>query len=272
MFKSAIILSFLLVCKVWGNMEAYLIDQNAKPQPALLELLQLLHVPHDGTLDSIVRATQTAWYQAGKERWELEERYPGKLDLAFPILRKLGCVDSIFAKKKKYDYALLLGGHVSRMKRRIALLVQEWKRGVRFDKIVLLTGARPLDPSEELSCATETEAFLALLDLPAEMKKVPLQVIDTPMQTAKGGGQRRPNTADTLMAWLLSKPKPGSCIAFGDQPFVGYFESVLKTFLPSAFSVEVIGLETEPYPLALFFDNLARWLYQEQLRFQALSR
>lgn len=87
------------------------------------------------------------------------------------------------------------------------------------------------------------------------------------MQTAKGGSIRRPNTADTIMSWLTTNPEPGSLLVFANQPYVGYFEAVFNTFLLDSFSTEVIGGEaSEGAPLALFLDNLARWLYQANLQ------
>ena len=53
---------------------AYFINNQNKPSPELLELLSLLNVAHDGTLESIVKETQKNWLRSpGKERWKVKK-------------------------------------------------------------------------------------------------------------------------------------------------------------------------------------------------------
>ncbi|MFI5334171.1 MAG: hypothetical protein ACHQT8_03270 [Chlamydiales bacterium] len=250
-------------------MKNYILDEREKPTPALLQLLQLCEVPHENTLESIIVQTQIKWCQLGKERWELEERYPEKKAEALTLLKKLGCIDAVHPSQSHYTYGILLGASRAGMQSRIETLIEEWKKGVRFDTLILLTGKRPLtaweNPTETLQ--TEADLFLDLLehaDLPQELKNSPRILINTPMQIAKGGAVRRPNAADTIMAWLDEyHPTPGPCLIFANQPFVGYFEAVFKIFLPDTFAYEVVGKKAnENAQLALFLDNLARWLYQ----------
>ncbi len=245
---------------------AFLIDNN-KPTPALTELLSLLDIPSNSTLPSLVQATQKAWYQPGKERWQFEKRYVDKKEQAWPLLIQLGCIEKVSASKMHYEYALLLGGYAPRMQERIQFLIQEWKRGVRFNQLVMLTGERPLDPEHEKgtsSLNTETEMFLYLwsqADLPQSLRQTPLLIVNAPMTNT------RPTTLDTIKEWLKQSPAPGSCLIVSNQPFNGYFDAVFRTYMPTTFTLETIGNVADPeLPFAVFLDNLARCLYQEQIR------
>ena len=58
-----------------------IVDAEGKPNSTLLELLGVLELPHDGTLNSIVSVTQEKFFQRRpdgqrKERWELDEVMP----------------------------------------------------------------------------------------------------------------------------------------------------------------------------------------------------
>jgi hypothetical protein len=97
------------------------------------------------------------------------------------------------------------------------------------------------------------------------MKKIPVQLISAPMISEESGILRRPLTADTLSAWLATNPTPGTCLAISNQPYVAYQQTVLKTLLPSDFSVQTVGAATsEPTEkISIMLDTLARILFQE---------
>ncbi len=251
----------------WGanvDRSALLIQSDRSLSPTLTELLSLLDVPHDSTLNSVVEQTQKRWLQTGKERWQLDELYAEQYPKCFALLRDLGCVDALNAKSNTYDYALLFGGFAKRVQQRIDHLILQWNRGVRFKEIVFLTGERYLDPDVEadlLHLKTET-AMLCFLwvqtPMPADLKNVPITLIDAPRQN-----DRRPNTQDTLVCWLQTNPKAGSCLAVSTQPMLGYQDAVARTILPSCFELETIGTAADEKMLfALYLDSLARWLYQ----------
>lgn len=206
--------------------------------------------------------------QAGKERWQLERICDDRLDEALPILRRLGCIDSIHAEKNHYDYALVLGSLKLHMQMRLDFLYEQWKRGVRFDEIVLLTGRRDLNPEREIypeELKTETDLFVYLFDNHPLKKVAPVKVIDSAKCKREDGMLRRPDTAATIRDWRATNPKAGSVLAVSTQPFVGYQNAVLKSLLPEEFDLEAIGPETEIYPMALYLDNFAKWmLYEKQ--------
>ncbi len=227
----------------------------------LHELLELVGAPKMASLKEAVLFTQDHWYQKGKERWQLDLRHEEKKEQALPLLRKLGCIDAVRATRQHYDYALLLGGFVPRMQDRVQFLLEEWARGVRFSTLVILTGKRPLDPVAEkefIHLQTEDRVLVDLLKLPEDMARRSQVFINVPM-LATG----RPNTRDTIVAWLATQPTSGTCLIIGNQPFVPYFEAVFKRNLPGAFFREVIGGAADTQlPLSLFLDNLARTLYE----------
>jgi hypothetical protein len=246
------------------------IDANEFPSPPLVFLLDLMGLPHDYSLKSIVRMTQGRWLQANKERWQFEPLEEYRLAYMLPFFRNLGCIEETSAERNAYDYALVLGGYYTRAELRIGKLIKEWERGVRFRRIVFLTGERFLDPETEkqFPCKTETDLMLHLWEkhAPAALKNTPLIVVDTPGHRNKDGSWRRPTTKDTVLHWLKMAPQPGACLAISSQPFVGYQHSVISTHLPSSFSLETIGVAEENLPLSVYLDNLARWLFQEQAR------
>ena len=88
------------------------------------------------------------------------------------------------------------------------------------------------------------------------------------MKVGKTGLAIRPNTGDTIIAWLKHNPKPGEILAISSQPYVQYQDAVLKTLIPHGFSTETIGPATvgDSEAIAVNLDNVARILYQEQER------
>jgi hypothetical protein len=249
-----------------------LLDASGHPTQSLLKILNALDVPNNGTLDDIVRATQKHWIQSGKERWEFEEVAIKDPQNILGLLKETGCIDEIQTKENSYDYALLLGATAPRVETRLNFLIKEWNRGVRFKRLIFLTGQRMLDPKIETfpdHIKTETDMISFLYrqkDLPEGMRKIPLEIIDAPAHKLENGKMRRPNTKDTLVEWLKQNPAPGKCLFISNQPYVGYQDAVCRLELPDDFIIETIGPEADPScTFAQYLDNLARWLFQLRL-------
>ncbi len=278
-------------------------DRDGKPSRDLLDLLALLKIPHDGTLENIVAVTQKGPHQwlrpPDKERWQLEERVLEHSEetsqkLRF-LLKNLGYVEQVDAHYKQYDYSVVLGATASTMRKRCAYLLEQWNNGVRWNVLVFLGGARPLDPERESPDSilghdnklpvcpawqlnrqvlkTESDMIRLLwdsLDLPPGLAQVPVFFIDTPLQIRSDGSMRRPTTADTLYDWLKLCPKAGKCLFISSQPQVGYQESVILSVMPEDFTIDVIGPRAKEDELvAIYLDSAARLLYQELLRLNA---
>lgn len=243
---------FLLFSLLLPLHSVTLYDEKGNLKPAAEEFIELFGLD--------------AFSLQGKERWLLEPVCEDKLDEALPILKRLGCIDSIYAQKKHYQYALVLGSLKRHMQMRLDFLYEEWKKGVRFDEIVLLTGQRDLNPERELypkDLKTETDLFVYLLENHPLKEIAPFKVIDSPKIRQIDGTLRRPDTATTVRDWKASDPKPGSILVVSTQPFVGYQHAVLRSLLPCAFDLETIGPETGIYPMALYLDNFAKWMLYE---------
>ena len=103
--------------------------------------------------------------------------------------------------------------------------------------------------------------------IPEKMRQIPYLLIDAPRQEKADGTSTRPNTKDTLIEWLKKNPAPGKCLFISNQPFSGYQDSIARTVIPPTFSIETIGVEAnQKLGIAIFLDNLARWIYQENIR------
>ena len=79
----------------------------------------------------------------------------------------------------------------------------------------------------------------------------------------------RPNTQDTIIAWLKVSPQPCKALFVSDQPFCGYQFAVVKGSLPDAFQFDLVGAGADPtsHPAAaaITLDSIARWIFQDQL-------
>jgi hypothetical protein len=245
---------------------------GAQPQvvtPTLLEFLQEMKISNDGTLPSIVQATRCWVRPLNKERWEVADLPPEQKKIVQKYARTLGLIDEIVPQKTAYDYCFLLGGTVGRMEKRLNYLIHLWNSGARFTHVVLLSGARALDPKAEKipdGCTTETDAIHYLWEhatLPKGINRDNATFVDLPMR-----GFVRPNTGDTYRAWLASKPTPGSILLISSQPFCFYQKAVAQATFPQAFEIEAVGegITLERQNGAVLLDTLAQGLYYYNLR------
>ncbi len=280
--------------------ECAIVSPQGKPNAALLEVLKVLELLHDGTLNSIVAITQKKFLQTSpdgqrRERWELEEIMPEFRKKLMPHLDKLGMVDEIPPSKEKYDGVFMLGELVLGVRERLSYLSRLWEKGTRFDKIIFLGGERPLMDSgretpktlldrnnKELPIredwlppnalpTTEFGMMKLVWDqakLPQGLKEVKVEFVNAPLiYNPKTGRVDRPTTKDTIEKWLETNPREGKFLAISNNPYIGYQHSVLKTYLPRGFQVETVGPKAPlNLPLSFYLGEMARWLYQEKLR------
>jgi len=271
------------------------IDAQKNPSTELLKLLDVMGVQHDGSLQSIMQATQKAWLrQAGKERWQIGDQFAQKRDIVMPLLTNMGFVHEQKVTQNQYDYALVLGATMQRMRSRVAYLLKQVTAGIHVGKIIVLTGLR--DRSNDIETesvilgttqtdlpikkdwhltgalpATETDMIKLIFeqtDFPDVFKSIPVEFINTPVQMAKDGTLRRPNTADTVHAWLATSPVPGSCLAVSNQPYNLYQDTIIRNSLPSTFMLETVGAGVDisekaqkQENIAVFLDTLARYIF-----------
>jgi hypothetical protein len=246
---------------------------EAKPAfitPDLLQLLKALNVTHDGTAPSIAAETQKKWTRpAGKERWEVQDTLTtAERQAVFDYCTKQGFFSEINSSRKEYDYGIILGGSVGRMEKRIGHFVKLAEAGVHFKHVVLLSGARPLDPNVESippGCKTEGDALMYLWKGQTISKDFTWKFFEHPMIATPDGHLRRPTTVDTYSLWLKSSPIPGACLFFSNQPYCHYQNVVAEALMPKGFSVETAGMKADPNAQngVVLLDTIAAWIQYE---------
>lgn len=277
-----------------------IIDRQGNPSQALVELLhlttqELSSTPcNELTLPRIVEVTQKEWLRkSGTERWHIEEKKIEDRDCVIALLDQLCLFKEMNPHKLHYNYCFIFGGTATTVRSRLAYMLRLWEKGVRFDTLIFLGGERRLDAEQEsasilvdrtqmllpIRCnwvetalpTTETEMMKFIfnqISLPSGFDQITIEFVDTPMQKQDNGTMRRPNTGDTIAHWLGSDPVLGSCLFISNQPYVGYQDAVIRTYMPAAFEIDTVGAYVEPekQQIDVALDTLARWLYQENLR------
>lgn len=194
------------------------------------------------TLEEITGVSSQDWIQSG-DRWTFEELFEDKRDQILPVLESMGVFEDKLAQKNRYDCAMVLGSLHASVERRFTHLIDEWNRGVRLEKVIFLTGQRPLHIEKEkefLHLESETAMMVwtwSHMDIPEDLRALSLEIIDAP--ALPGGG--RPTTESTVYAYLETNPIPGSLLIFSCQPYVEYQKVILQLLLPSNFEIEAVG-------------------------------
>lgn len=256
-----------------------ILDSEQKPSDLLLEILSLTHIPHDGTLKNIVELTQNQQpvgfiRPLGKERWEIDDIHEDNRLAILKTFEKMGVLDALYPVDMHYDYGIVHGATLDRSQSRMLFLIELHNKGIKFDNIIVLSGKRILteDERKRLNYAAENEYEMvkivwSQLDIPEKLKQIPITFVDSPM-IEKDGVVTRPTTGTTIKTWLKSNPKPGSALTISNQPFCEYQDSVTRTYLPRSFQIETVGpaADQDEIRISVLLDNLARWLYQENMR------
>lgn len=269
-----------------------LFNENNIPHQSLTALLDGLNIKHTNTLESIVQETQKEWLRKpGTERWHEQKNFSSQSHtLIIKECSSLGMIGAITPKQKKYDYIIVLGGTVQTTRKRFAYALELINQNVSCNSIVFLCGQRPLDKtieSEEILVnditnplhqradwqkpailpTTETEMAHMIIDqteLPKNIKEK-IVVIDTPSKIGPNGNIVRPTTGDTFAQWLSFGVQPGTVLVISSQPYVGYQDSVSRTFLPKTFIIETVGKASQDdVSDAIMLDTLTRWIYQSK--------
>lgn len=270
------------------GLSGYLVQQNGHPTPELRNILQRFNLDTPASLSKIAEVTQREWLRPkGTERWQIHERYDSQRIELVPYFEKLGMLCEKEPAKERYEHALLLGGLLSRVRIRLAYLAQQWRKGVRFNSIVLLGSDRTLD--SKLECPqfllsrdpilptgkdwkTPTELptneidmmkfVFAQADLPEGMRRTRLVIVTAPHKRDRDGNITRATTEDTLLAWYNAKPSTGKVLLLSNQPFIGYQHAKATKCLPTAYELETVGpaLERSDAKIGVLLDTLARWI------------
>lgn len=242
-----------------------ILDHKIDPE-ALQELASFFKIPKHANL---IEETQKTWLRKpGCERWEMEELSSDQKDFVLKWASKAGFFSPWKGVETTYDKALILGATTNRMKRRLEFLKELWNDGVRFDEIVWLTGKRPLDSRiEDFAdrCSDESQAARLIWEETSFPGELTVTFIEVPM---KDGG-KRPDTRDTILAWLEKFSIPCKCVFVSDQPFCGYQFGAIKACMPEEFLFDVVGNGETPQnhgAAAITLDSIARWIYVDNCR------
>lgn len=251
---------FFVSLLFWIPIFSTLITDTNQITPPFASLLEVLEISPDLSINHLAKSVKDQCSQLG-DRWTFENRFEEKREMILPILETLGCFQSIHASQKHYRYGVVLGALRESIQRRFDFLIGEWKRGVRFDQIVFLTGERTIRESEKCKHLNSEREMMVWLwnqtEMPSDLRSLPLLIIDSPAPF----GRKRATTKSTLISWKKTNPDPGSALCFSSQPYIGYQDAVIKAVMPSSFQIETVGPEGgRGLPTSVLMDNLAKWL------------
>lgn len=241
------------------------VRMEAFDQGLLTELLITLGMPAESTTLPAMNTWAQAHLLRQGERWEIQkDNYEPLRSQIQPILEKMGFYAEAHPQNRVYTAAIVHGGMSSRMSKRLDYLIEQWKRGVRFDRIYFLTSERPLQQWEKCAEASKEWELQRLLweqKMPAEMQHIPVVYIHPPMQFIKGTSLR-PTTDHAIKAWLATEPLCGDYLAISNAPIRLRQDLVIQQLLPIGFTCETAGPASPTNEsLALVLDELARYLY-----------
>jgi hypothetical protein len=270
------------------------------PKARLDTLLSPQTLPAQVLLKDLLFLAQTFFKRPdGTERWnpEFQQKFqPYHTKEMQHLFLELGVFEKVQPLSPlPVDYLIVFGSLVERIQERISYLSSLYqKRKLNLSpqvQVILLASDRPLTPFEvsqlrsikpHTSSLPKTEAqaiqwLWTNMRLPNGLHELPIHVVESRRTLMRKKGTDgiptplRPSALDTLKKWLASKPFPGHCLSFSNQPFV-YYHQLLTAFFfqrkPLSFrqgwSFETIGTPPKSnVSLSILLDNLARILELE---------
>lgn len=129
------------------------INTDGKVAAEVQELWKITGVPvsSDDDLKTYVNLIQKAWFQrsSGKERSEFTDDFKHKKSEILAEFDKLGWRKAIKPIHQKYDDVYIPAAKAITVQGRINYLVKLYNEGLRFDRLIVLTGQRDLAKGEE---------------------------------------------------------------------------------------------------------------------------
>lgn len=261
------------------NIRDSFFDSNGMKQE-LCALLDLFELSHNNTLGGVVEATQKAWYEGEKFRFQIAEKHGDKKDAVMPLFAALGMVNSVMATGHQYVNAIVPGATVVAVRKRLRHLITEWENGVRFLHLELVASDRVLDAVRE----SEKE-LLSGADLPINGReaKTALPAMEADMMewlcrysgghfpwqhkprvtTTYGSAGRKITFDDTLVTFMNQRRPGGSCLLVSGQPFIQHQHMVARRRLPDHCPLDTVGYAASPtIPVSTYLDTLAKTLYE----------
>lgn len=269
-----------------------LVNPDCSVRSELVLLAQQNGIPEatEGMMAEVLSAyMQKRWLRRSEHQFQISGSQPS--DDQWSLLTKLCLTQEIRSPDDDYCGALLLGGTVVAVRKRLRLLIQQRTNGVSLQTVYLLGGSRPLDPQKESPSVLYNPAELPFKqdwtapnqaprneaemmctvyqqsEVPSEWKVV---LVNTPRQPTEDGKGRDPNTTDTVKQFLQLSPPRGEYLVVSSQPFVERQTIDVENVLPSnKFAVDGIGYKaSRTLPLKTFLDEAARLLHEEAKYFR----
>jgi hypothetical protein len=271
-----------------------LFDENYRPRIKLLQLLELVGMePLNKSENSILQIN--GWAQKNLlrqgERWDQQTNQFEKLKQNIkPLLSELGFIDASLPHFSEYQGAIVLGALLPTVRIRLHYLVEQWKKGVKFSHLYFLGSERPLEAKQENREAfvqdgnsplkirqgwlepaefpiTECEMLRLVWEqseIPEAMRdKVNIHFINAPMKKdSKSNKLLRPTTDDTVVYWLKAEPPIGRYLVITNEPYVNRQDIVLRS-IAADYGFDTVGFgANEHEEVAIFLDELARFIFQ----------
>lgn len=246
---------------------------------------------HD--LTTIDDALQQRFFQKDKEtgqpleRWELKE-----VELNCPrarILQHLGNCGFLYETKptgNHYTYAAWPGALAPRAAARFKDLWNVYLSGTTWQSTIVFGSKRPLQPDKEsftqccialgldhlnpfvvdawefLNPQTELDMMRFMWQASSIHRPIFWKAIfvNAPMKPPAmiGGPPVRPNTEDTIKAWLQSRPVPGTMLLSSGAPYGMAQDEAFRFLLePDRFVVDTFGHSAPDLPIETFMREVA---------------
>ena len=234
-----------------------------RPTDTLCRVFKLASLPSPHSLLELTKLAQQNFMRpTKKKRWDLHDsiKYLLQTKSYFKAFRNLGLIDPILPSHQDYESLLILGTGTFDFLNRLHYGLQ-----LPFSNktIYLLAGERPLNKKEMrrlprgLTTENQMMEYFAHEKIP---KNRPWQMISVPMKE-----QGRPNTKDTIIAWLQTNPARGRHLLVSSQPFGLYQYLVSKDALSSDTSIAfdiAASSSVGNNQVTIYLDTIARILFE----------
>ncbi|MCP6726564.1 MAG: hypothetical protein KJI69_00770 [Patescibacteria group bacterium] len=274
----------------------FLITEAGQPVDALCALVErhsAISSSSYSDASDLSDGIQKSWIRKTPHQYQIPGGPPKLEDVA--ILRQLGMISEVPAPRGEFDGALVLGGTLLAVRKRILFLKEQYEKGTQVDKIYLLGGARVLNSETEDIGALNTplpglpfgkvgwrvtEEHLSYLQTEADMmafilaqSDLPLSWTGIPVKTPLCEDGSVPDTTDTVKRFLFQEnPEPGEYLVVSGQPYVArQTYNVQECMRALDFSITPSGYQVTPtLPLNAHLDEVAKLLFEEVRLFKGL--
>ena len=275
--------------------ELTLFNADGSPKIGFLGLLETLKIHHeDTTRQSVVNATQKAFFHGGTEYYQIKEdpQYPKKT--VIPLLENLELLREYKPQQKYYEGCVFLDGFLLWVRERQAGLIDIWHDGTRFKNIHICTGDHPFDPGHQYCredffelekytlqksklfdekeyepIGNDDEYMLKMLfdqvALPEELSKLDKHWIVSKTDPETGA---RPNTVSNAHDFLACECSPsGHHVVMSNSPHIPYQKIIFLHQMykeKSKVTIEVVGRKDPgEFNSMQHLDRVARLGYAE---------